>query len=196
MTRYLLALTLFLSPALAQATCPTYFYPQATVYAPTYVPPAQKFYQTFYVFTPGLAVGLTSSGYGPAPTEPAAAPSPCSAEIKTLRAEIERLKASIAPPVAPQSPTAPPMAPVGERPSGSAIVRLCASCHDSAVAKTAGGGVELTAFGQELKYSASMVGKIMQATNPVKGTMPKGKPHLSGDEYNEIVKALIVQQSQ
>ena len=188
MIRLLLCLPIMLYPMMVQATCPQYFYPQATVYTP-YVQP--KIHQTFYVFTPGLAVGLTHSGYGPAPEAPKA--NPCSAEIKTLRDEIDRLKASLAPPIAPQ---APPMAPVGERPSESAIVRHCAVCHDTGVAKTLGGGIELSAFGQVLKLSPALAGKVMNAANPVKGTMPKDHPRLTGEQFNAVVKELIAQQSQ
>lgn len=189
--RFALILALLLQPAFAQATCPTYFYPKANVYAQPYVAPQQKFYQTFYVFTPGLAIGLNTTGYGPAPTE-----SPCSAEIKTLREEIARLKATMSPAVAPQSPKPPSMAPVGDRPSASAIVRHCSSCHDTTTAKTLGGGLELTAFGQTLKLKAATAGKVLESANPVKGTMPKDHPRLTGEQFNELVKELIVQQSQ
>ncbi len=199
MRKFCLVLAMLASPLMsAQASCPTYFYPQA--FSTPYVAPPAVIKQSnaYYIFTPGLAIGLYGGegGYGPAPAAAPkqAGPSPCEVELKSIRAELDAIKSRLAP--APQSlpPQAPAQAPV--KPNGSAIVRHCAGCHDQSVAKEKGNALELTAFGQSLRLKAAIAGKVMELSNPVKGTMPKDHPRLTGDEFNEIVKELIVQQSQ
>ena len=188
--RFLLALVMAFAPVLGvQATCPQYFYP---TYSAPYVAPTPIIKQSnaYYIFTPGLAIGLYGGegGHGPAPQ---AAKSSCETEIKSLRAELDAIRSRLTVQQAPQSPQ-----PAAAPRNASTIVQHCAECHDASLAKNKGNSIELTAFGQALKLSPALSGKVIASSNPVKGSMPKDHPRLTGEQFNEIIKELIAQQSQ
>lgn len=195
--RFILALVLVFAPALAQASCPTYFYPS------TYVPPVTNItnvYNRFAVFdmTAPYAVGWYAGVYPPVAPAPggtgAAAPSACEAKYAELSARFAALEAklsagpSAAPQPAPQSqPAQPPAA--APRGSGAILGGICAACHDAKVAESKGKGVVLTKGGITVaEFGPELIGRSMQAVT--RGTMPPGHK-LSADDFTTFVQELV-----